>query len=160
MQSLINFSFSQCTDKGVFCSLFTVPLSLFLLLIFSLSFPTIAPPPHTKATSSLPRQRPSLSTAFLNNHRIPFFLSLTLLSPKLLSHSLSDPDIIVHGLNVAVVCFCRSPAELAQCTFLHFKSYILAARSILHTKIHVFKYINMLQLGLTWEMKWVIRLRL
>lgn len=88
MQSLINFSFSQCTDKGMFYSFLQSLFLSVLLLIVSLSFTPMAPssspliPPITEATSSLPRQRPPSELLFLKNHRIPFSLSLTLLSPN------------------------------------------------------------------------------
>ncbi len=141
MQSLINFSFSQCTDKGVFCSLFTVPLSLcFAPNIFSFLPYYCSPSSHQShflsATSTA-----SLSTAFLNNHRIP------------------DPISYCTWTECCCCLFLQESSRAHEQTgTMYFKSYILAARSILHTKLHVIKYINMLQLGLTWEMKWVIRL--
>lgn len=132
MQSLINFSFSQCTDKGMFYSLFTVPL-------FYLSVPPIAPPPHTKATSSLPRQRPPSQLLFLKNHRIPFFLFL----PNYYLTLFVTPISYFTWTECCCCIFLQfvfsAGVQLSSWTNWHnVLSCILAARSILHTKLHLY----------------------
>ncbi len=159
------FIFHSVPTKGCFIPFLQSLFLSVLLLFFSLSFPPMAPPSSPSfppshwshflsATSTV-----SLWTAFSEksqNHILSFSDSAF---SQLLSFSLSfwPRYHILHELNVAVAYFCRNSAELmnkqAQCTFLHFKSYIIAARSALHTKLHLIKYINMLQLCLVWHEK-------
>lgn len=138
---------------SLFCSYFFLFPSLLWLPLLTLI------PHFLSATSTA-----SLWTAFSEKSQNPFLSFSDSAFSQLLSPSLAfwPRYHILHELNVAVayfcsLFFCRNSAELmnkqAQCTFLHFKSYIIAARSALHTKLHLIKYINMLQLCLVWHEK-------
>lgn len=143
----------------MFYSLFTVPLSLFCSYFFSF-LPSHGSPlltPHSPITlkplpfchvNGLP-----LNCFFFNiTESLSLFFWLFFL-PITLSLSLSLWPLyhILHGLHVIVayfcsrpLFFCRNSADLmnkqAQCTFLHYKSYIIAAHLVLLTKL--IKYIN------------------